>query len=241
MHFDDLSAEATRVIFWGSHAALEIRSPLPGVLRLRHLPSLGAAAVTLREVPSKQSWSVLEHPERPLSIRKEGQGSAQIVVVGAEELALEVQLAQGTWQLRDASGRELGRCDSFAGEVRPDYPVTRYRSRLALRAPAGRGVPGLRREGGAAGQARHALHVLEHGRDAAPPGHGSALHLHSLLPGPARGRGLGLLPGRDVALRGGRGGRRSRIGCGGSPGARSWTCTSSRGRMPADVVQRYVR
>ncbi|KFE70296.1 Alpha-glucosidase [Hyalangium minutum] len=135
MHFNDLSAETTRVTFWGSHSALEIRSPLPGVLRLRHLPSLGAAAVTLREVPSKQSWSVLEHLERPLSIRREGQGAEQTVVVGTEELSLEVQLALGTWRLRDAGGRELARCDSFAGEVRPDYPVTRFRSRLTLRSP----------------------------------------------------------------------------------------------------------
>ena len=75
---------------------------------------------------------------------------------------------------------------------------------------AGRGLAGLRREGGGARQARHALRLLEHGRDAAPPGHGSALPIHSLLPRPARGARLGLLPRRVVAHGGGRG-RRGRL------------------------------
>jgi alpha-glucosidase len=134
MHFDDLSIEPTRVTFWGQSAALEVSSPLPGVLRLRHLPSLGPSAHTLREVPSKQSWAVLEHRERPLTVRREA--LSQVAVVGTEELSLEVLTAEGSWRLRDAGGRELARCVGMSGESRPDYPVTRFRSRLTLDSPA---------------------------------------------------------------------------------------------------------
>ncbi|MDY7231023.1 TIM-barrel domain-containing protein [Hyalangium rubrum] len=133
MRFDDITVDPTRIIFWGARAALEVRSPLPGVLRLRHLPCLGHAALTLRELPAKQSWAVLEQPERPLSFRQEARG--EVAVVRTEELSLEVQPDQGSWLLRDAAGKELARCEGFSGEAMPDYPVTRFRSRLALRTP----------------------------------------------------------------------------------------------------------
>src|SRR5262249_54873731 len=86
-----------------------------------------------RELPPKQSWAVLEQRELPLSIRREEQG--RVIVVATEELSLEVTLAQGTWLLREADGRELARCEDFSTEVFPDYPVDRFRSRLALHAP----------------------------------------------------------------------------------------------------------
>ncbi|MFL5355626.1 glycoside hydrolase family 31 protein [Archangium sp.] len=134
MRLEDVSIESARVIFWGPRAALEVRCPLPGVLRLRHLPALRHTAPGPRELPPKQSWAVLEQRELPLSVRYEEQG--RVVVVGTEELSLEVTLARGTWLLRDADGRELARCEDFSGEVFPDYPVDRFRSRLALYAPA---------------------------------------------------------------------------------------------------------
>ncbi|WP_257461656.1 glycoside hydrolase family 31 protein [Archangium lipolyticum] len=133
MRFDDISIESTRITFWGPRTALEVRSPLPGVLRLRHIPSLGHSSRGPRELAPKQSWAVVEQGERPLSVHREKDG--QSAVVTTEELSLEVQLAQGTWLLRDASGRELARCEGFSGEAMPDYPVTRFRSRLSLHAP----------------------------------------------------------------------------------------------------------
>jgi alpha-glucosidase len=133
MRFDDISIESTRITFWGPRTALEVRSPLPGVLRLRHVPSLGHSALGPRELAPKQSWAVVEQGERPLSLRRQEDG--QVAVVATEELSLEVRLAQGTWRLRDAAGREIARCEDFSGEAMPDYPVTRFRSRLSLHTP----------------------------------------------------------------------------------------------------------
>ncbi|EPX61636.1 Alpha-glucosidase [Cystobacter fuscus DSM 2262] len=133
MRFDDISIESTRITFWGPRTALEVRSPVPGVLRLRHAPALSHSAPAHRELLPKQSWSVVEHAELPLSLRREQEGAVAVVV--AEGLSLEVTLATGAWRLRDGSGRELGRCESFSSEVMPDYPVTRFRSRLSLHTP----------------------------------------------------------------------------------------------------------
>ncbi|PTL85554.1 glycoside hydrolase family 31 protein [Vitiosangium sp. GDMCC 1.1324] len=133
MRFDDITIEPTRVTFWGPRAALEVRSPLPGVLRLRHLASLRYSAIGPRELSTKQSWAVVEHRELPLSVRREEQDRVAVVVT--EELSVEVKLDDGTWLVRDAAGRELSRCDSFSGEAMPDYPVNRFRSRIALYTP----------------------------------------------------------------------------------------------------------
>jgi len=136
MRFDDISIEPNRVTFWGPRSALEIRSPLPGVLRLRHIPAFSRSGLAHgpRELPAKQSFAVVEHAQRPLSFRHEAQ--AQVAVVGTEELSVEVRMDQGSWSLKDASGRELSRCEGFSGEAMPDYPVTRFRSRLSLHTPS---------------------------------------------------------------------------------------------------------
>ena len=137
MRFDDISIESTRITFWGARAALEVQSPLEGVLRLRHAPCLMHSAPAHRELVSKSSWSVQEsvqesvlaHGGLPLSVRREHGGA--VAVVTTEGLSLEVTLATGAWRLRDAGGRELGGCEQFTGEAHPDYPVTRFRTRLA--------------------------------------------------------------------------------------------------------------
>jgi alpha-glucosidase len=131
MRLEDVSVEPTRVTLWGPRSALEVRCPLPGVLRLRHVPLLAHSALGPRELAPKQSWSVVGAQELPLSVRRE---EGRVVVV-AEGLSLEVELARGTWSLHDASGKLLSRCEDFSGEAMPDYPVTRFRSRLALHAP----------------------------------------------------------------------------------------------------------
>ncbi len=136
MRFDDLSIEPNRVTFWGARSALEVRSPLPGVLRLRHLPTFvhSFRAHGPRQLPAKHSFAVVEEGQRPLTFGHEP--GSNVVVVGTAELSVEVRLDQGTWCLRDAAGRELSRCEGFSGEAMPDYPVTRYRSRFALHSPA---------------------------------------------------------------------------------------------------------
>jgi alpha-glucosidase len=133
MRFDELSIEPTRVTFWGARSALEIRSPLPGVLRVRHIPSPGHSSLAARELVSKHSWSVVAHGELPLSVHKDT--AAGVAVVQAEGLSVEVRPEQGTWVLREPGGRELARCEGFSGETMPDYPVNRYRSQLSLHAP----------------------------------------------------------------------------------------------------------
>jgi alpha-glucosidase len=132
MRFEDISAEPTRVTFWGPRAALEVSCPLPGVLRLRHVPTLWHLAHVPRELPPKQSWAVVGGAQAlPVSLRREeGRG-----VVEAGRLVLEVELARGTWSLRDAEGRQLTRCEDFTGEATSDYPVSRFHSRLALHSP----------------------------------------------------------------------------------------------------------
>ncbi|HEX8819646.1 MAG TPA: glycoside hydrolase family 31 protein [Archangium sp.] len=131
MRLEDVSVEPTRVTFWGPRAALEVRCPLPGVLRLRHVPTLWYNAHVPRELAPKQSWAVVGARELPLSVRRE----SGRVVVTAEGLSLEVALPRGTWSLRDAQGHALARCEDFSGEATSDYPVSRFRSRLALHAP----------------------------------------------------------------------------------------------------------
>ena len=131
MRLDDFSVEPTRVTFWGPRAALEVSCPLPGVLRLRHVPTLGYTAHVPRELPPKRSWAVVGSRELPLEVvREEGR-----VVVVAEGLSVAVELPRGTWSVRETSGRVLTRCEDFSGEAMSDYPVSRFRSRLALHAP----------------------------------------------------------------------------------------------------------
>ena len=133
MRFDELSIETTRITFWGTRAALEVSHPLPGVLRLRHLPSWSARAAGPRALPAKHSWAVVEQRALPLSVREEAREDVTVVV--AEGLSLEVFRATGAWVLREGGGGELARCEGFSGEMIPDYPVPRYHSRLALHTP----------------------------------------------------------------------------------------------------------
>jgi alpha-glucosidase len=145
MRLEDVSVEPTRVTLWGPRAALEVSCPLPGVLRLRHVPTLWHTAHVPRELPPKQSWAVVGAGELPLTARRE-EGR---VVVEAGRLVLEVELARGTWSLRDADGRRLTRCEDFTGEAVSDYPVSRFRSTLALHAPPGEAYLGFGEKVGA--------------------------------------------------------------------------------------------
>ncbi|MCI0670097.1 MAG: glycoside hydrolase family 31 protein [Myxococcaceae bacterium] len=131
MHLEDASVEPTRLTLWGPGAALEVQHPLPGVLRLRHLPSLLHTGFAPRELPPKDSWAVVGGAPRPMDVREEG----GLWRVSAGELVLEVQRGPCTWRLSDAQERVLARCEWVTGDAATDYPATRFHSRLALHAP----------------------------------------------------------------------------------------------------------
>ncbi|RKH14487.1 alpha-glucosidase [Corallococcus sp. CA053C] len=133
MHVDDLLIEPSRLRLSGRHAVLEVSSPLPGVLRLRHAPVSSEVGFLHPELPGKQSWAVTTDGARPLEVKRDGER----VHVSAEGVSLEVDVESGTWRFRDADGRELARSLGVHGEVEAAYPMSRYRSRLVLRAQPG--------------------------------------------------------------------------------------------------------
>jgi alpha-glucosidase len=131
MHLNQSSTEPTRLHLWGPRAALEVRCPLPGVLRIRHAPSSAGVGFTHPRLAPKQSWAVVADEARPLQVRREGEA----LHVTAEGVALELSPTTGTWRFRDAEGRELARCESVSGEFSPNMPLDHSRARLALHAP----------------------------------------------------------------------------------------------------------
>ncbi len=138
MRVEEASVEPTRLHLWGPKGALEVRCPLPGVLRVRLAPHCSSVSFTHPELPPKRSWAVVAEGERPLQVRREG-ASLQ---VRADGVALEVFPATGAWVFRDEAGRELARCERVSGELTPAY-VNGYRTRLALHAPPGEAYLGF--------------------------------------------------------------------------------------------------
>lgn len=139
MRLQELSAEPARVRLWGERSAVEIQCPAPGVLRVRHAPSSADSTFTHPELPPKHSWAVVANGALPLSVHRED----DVVAVTAEGASLELRLQTGAWSFRDSTGRILAESARISGEPRPDYPVTRYRSRLALHAPPGEAYLGF--------------------------------------------------------------------------------------------------
>ncbi|RKH42171.1 glycoside hydrolase family 31 protein [Corallococcus sicarius] len=133
MHIDDVLIEPSRLRLSGRHAVLEVSSPLPGVLRLRHAPVSSEVGFLHPELPGKRSWAVTADGARPLEVKRD----AERVHVSAEGMSLEVDVETGTWRFRDAGGRELARSLGVHGEVKAAYPMSRHRSRLVLRAHPG--------------------------------------------------------------------------------------------------------
>ena len=114
MHLTDASIGATHVLLSGARAAIEIRCPGPGVLRVRHAPSSAATSFTHPDLPPKRSFAVVAEGALPLSARREGDA----LHVSAEGASLEVSLASGTWIFGDGQGRTLARSEGVSGEVR---------------------------------------------------------------------------------------------------------------------------
>lgn len=139
MHLSDASIGATHVLLWGARAALEIRCPAPGVIRVRHAPSSAVTGFTHPELPPKRSFAVVAEGALPLTTRREG----DTVHVSADGASLEVSLASGTWTFRDGQGHVLSRSEAVSGQVRPAFPVDELRARLALAAPPGEAYLGF--------------------------------------------------------------------------------------------------
>ncbi|MDY7230536.1 TIM-barrel domain-containing protein [Hyalangium rubrum] len=131
MRLHESAIEPTRLHLWGTRAALEVRCPMPGVLRLRHAPSSAGVGFLHPQLTPKQSWAVVTDEEQPIQVRREG----DTFHVTAEGVALEVARTSGTWSFRDATGRVLARCEAVSGEYAPNMPLNHSRARLALHAP----------------------------------------------------------------------------------------------------------
>ncbi len=131
MRLEESAIEPTRLHLWGARAALEVRCPLPGVLRIRHAPSSAGVGFSHPQLPPKQSWAVITDEARPLTVRREG----DTFHITAEGALLELAAATGTWCFRSPEGRELARCESVSGESWPNMPLHHHRARLALNAP----------------------------------------------------------------------------------------------------------
>ncbi len=131
MRLDESSIEPTRVHLWGARAALEVRCPLPGVLRVRHAPSSAGVGYLHPQLSSKQSWAVVTDEALPLQVRREG----DLLLITSDGATLELTPSTGTWRFQDAQGRELARCESVSGEFSPGMPLNHSRARLSLHAP----------------------------------------------------------------------------------------------------------
>jgi len=131
MRLEQLFSGPTSVTLWGPRGAVQIQHPAPGVLRVRHAPSASDSTFTHPRLPAKQSFAVVGHGGHALTARRNG----DTVHVSADGVALALSMESGTWTFHDSEGRLLASSRSVAGEPTPDYPVVRYRSRLALHAP----------------------------------------------------------------------------------------------------------
>jgi alpha-glucosidase len=140
MDLTDASIEPARVHLWGARAAMEIRCPVPGVLRVRHAPQSAAATLVHPELSPKQSWAVVADGSIPLSVRRDG----NILWISGPSVRLEIALPTGTWSFfGETDERPLARCESIAGELRSVFPMDRHSTRLSLHAPPGEAYLGF--------------------------------------------------------------------------------------------------
>jgi alpha-glucosidase len=140
MRLTDALVEPSRLLLHAPTAALEVQSPLPGVLRLRHAPSRQHTTALPASLPPKASWAVVAHGGRELGVRQREDGAWEVEADGAR---LVVRPSPLSWALLDARGATVAACERAEGEAFADYPVTRFRSRLHLRAPPGEAYLGF--------------------------------------------------------------------------------------------------
>src|SRR5512146_2593044 len=111
--YQETSIEPARVRAWGRQAALEIRSPRNGVLRLRHSPSSLAASLRHPDLGPKRSFAVVRDDALPLVFHP----SADTPLIAGAGVEVELSLRDGTWRFF-SGGAPLAECIRIAGEVR---------------------------------------------------------------------------------------------------------------------------
>jgi len=126
---DHVTIEPSRICAHGPMAALELACPLPGALRLRFSP--GSLESNLRHptLPGKSSYAVVKDAALPLTAAREGHQ----LRVEAEGVRLHLDLRTLGFTFHGASGEVMEGAGATT-DMRPGYPVPRYRSTLELRA-----------------------------------------------------------------------------------------------------------
>lgn len=132
--------EPTRALLWDDVHAVEIHSPLEGVLRLRHAPNARLSAPGHPELPSKRSYAVIAGDDGPLQTIQGPNGGALTASRGEVSVQLDEEGRAWTFSV---SGEVRARCVEVRGGARVGYPVTDYRSALVLEAPVGEAYLGL--------------------------------------------------------------------------------------------------
>src|SRR5512140_1686887 len=117
--YQETSVEPARVRAWGRRAALEIRSPRNGVLRLRHAPSSLLTSLRHPELGPKRSFAVVRDEALPLAFHP----SKEAPLIAGSGVEVELSLRDGTWRFF-SGGALLAECVRVAGEVKPGYPVS---------------------------------------------------------------------------------------------------------------------
>lgn len=143
MKLPELITEPSRALVYGARAAVEVRCPRPGVLRVRHAPASAEMSATHPELPAKRSFAVVGDQSLPLEVHRT---EDTLSVTGAGDVTLEIDLHTGGWVFGDVHGgarRELSRCEGATGEVFPAIPIDRYCAQLVLEAPPGEAYLGF--------------------------------------------------------------------------------------------------
>ncbi len=127
-----LLIEPTRVRLWNTRTVLEIQSPLPGVVRVRHAPLSIRSSLRHPHLPDRSSWAVIARGAHRLHVQEH----PARVEIQADGLRLAVDRESFDWTFSDPSGRVLAASVALQGEVDEGYPEPMWRSTLALAAPA---------------------------------------------------------------------------------------------------------
>src|SRR4051794_20303349 len=97
MNLSDLVVQPTQVRVSGASASLEMESPFPGVLRLRHAPCSLQSSSAHPRFNVKTSFAVLSGEPQPITARED----AGVLKVSAPGARLELARETGRWRFSD--------------------------------------------------------------------------------------------------------------------------------------------
>jgi len=135
---DHVTIEPSRVHAHGPMAALELSCPVPCALRIRLSPASRESNLRHPVLPEKRSFAVVRDTATPLTAAREGHQ----LRVEAEGVRLHLDLRSLGFTFQGGSGEVMEGAGAFT-DVRPGYPVSRYRSTLELRARPGEAFLGF--------------------------------------------------------------------------------------------------